>query len=635
MSNEPHQPVATQAGRWDALDWISVALFTVAVALGPLILYPFPSQDGPQHAITAYILGRLSDPGLGFAQYFEAHIPLSSQGFVMLLALLDQWLPFAAAERMALALTLAAFPLMGAYFAKTTGRNVVPVVGLLSMAAYGWVLAMGFYNFLLAFAFLPLVMGLTHRPSSEGLSYRRTITLGLGMLLLAWLHIAVAAFAGLMVVLATMIGPHNNRWLSVFRVVLAGVPAALYVVWATTQHVATNVGHGFVTPEGSIYEDMSVRLSGFFLAGPGAISAVSGVAFFLAVIVIIVSVVLTKRSLTSNRRFGRVFLLVGLVMMGVYFITPLHGLRWGYLSPRLLFAAMVVLALVSLEGTRKTIVRAVFLGVCLVGVISAMLGFENLHSQFDPFNRSLLQIPHRPGDTFVNLEVSRDLDRFSPPYFDLTLHMGTRVLVERGGATPYLFAFNRTAHALTFREDLELPPIGGAYVRDGFVCGDLGPHMCLSEQIAHSDVIAYLYGFLWGELLLFHPNEVLSSRLRGRGFRLAFENELMQFWVAQPGGFRFLFELPAEPIPGEFSLRAGYPGQLGWVLGHQLPPNVLPSGPLEATLGPLMAGPVDVEVFIDTNGNDQPDAGEWLWRPASPSLLPGQVTTIERTIERW
>ena len=124
-------------------EWIGLALITILTALPGFAIYPLPSQDGPQHIFTAFALLHLEDPALGFGRYFESNTPLSSQGFVYLLVGLGKILPFEVAERTAVGVLLALFPLFGAIYARAAHRPVLPVAGMLGLIAVGWPLAMG------------------------------------------------------------------------------------------------------------------------------------------------------------------------------------------------------------------------------------------------------------------------------------------------------------------------------------------------------------------------------------------------------------------------------------------------------------------------------------------------------------
>jgi hypothetical protein len=623
------------ARRFDALALVAIV---VATALPALLFSPLPTQDGPQHAFTAYAFARLGDPGLRFGEYLNPHFPLSSQGWVFLVIGLDTVMPFEMAERVSSALMLALFPLCGAVYARMTGRAALPIAAMLALTAYGWILAMGFYNFLLGLALVPLAVGWVEKrlaprsppqdPHTPPTPHPTLAGLAPMMLALAWFHLVAAVLAGALMLLVAL-AREEGRLTSAARVVGFSLPAAGYAVWSGTRHLATNVNVGFVTEVEPVFLPWGERFEGLIGAGPGGLSLPTGAILGGACLL----VALMTLARPSVPRVRRLFVLFGLALTAAYLLAPLHAARWAFLSPRFLFGATFVFALAAVPPRRSPRWTAAAVLLALAGLAGATGALSRLHAEIEPVGLAIDRMPHAAGNTLLSLEFADHSEGATDP--EPTLHLPVRALIGRGGVTPYLFAFNAAVHSVVFREDpvTMVGPAPGSYVRRGFRCGDLAPVACMSHLVGLSDRIAW-YGLRWVELVTLHTPVLLEARLRERGYRLLFDEDEVQLWLARPSALQVELALPREPLPGTLVVRVGYIGATGWVDGVAMPPGTVPPEELDVTFEPLLVGPVDLEVFLDSNGDGEPTDGEWVWRP-DVSLRHGHTTVMRHGRRTW
>ena len=616
----------------ERLDKALLAVLLIATAAAALLCHPLPTHDGHQHAFTAFALGRLDHPEFLFSDYLRGSFPVASQGWVFLLTGLDIVLPFAIAERLAIAVLFLSLPLAGVAYARRTGRSPVFAAVVLALAAHSWVTLMGFYNFVLAFAALPLVAVLAIRWVRAGCKWRDTVNLGAALVATAWLHPFAAAVSGMAAVAVALgaarerdDGPHTLGVLG--RSLWVGLPALAYTAWVSLRYAGTHSQLGVADIPGALYEPFTRRLLDLFWTGPGGISLFAGVAFCLMVFFIKISVL---RDSSETRWIPRMAFGLASVLIVSYLVSPIALARWAYFSPRFLFAAMVVMGLAGVEQLRPAGKIAVA-AIGLAGVLASNLTLLAMHADLDPITRAVAQAPHSPLTPLLAVEASTERGT-ELRYMRPTQHLPLRSLMTTGGVTPYLFAHNPSIHSVLYLEDPTeaIGPVPGVRVSRAYSeCDDLTPPECVAHRLGLADRLA-MFGLAWGEIMILHPPPDLSARLRDRGYRLLLQRDGVELWQARASGIDLTLSLPPDGLRAPLVVRAGLDGSAGWVLSTAIPPGA-GRNDVNLRIEPLPAGPVDLEIFVDLDADRQPSEGEPHWR-VRPGLVPGQRLTMRHAV---
>jgi hypothetical protein len=608
------------AGQQQSFEQVGLAVVVLACILPPLLIYPLPTSNGHLHVFTAFAFSELENSSLGFGAYLERNIALTGQAFVLLVVALDQLLPFAWAERVALALMLGMYPLGGALCARLTERPRLPVAAMLALLSYGWVLAMGDYNLLLGFAFIAPLVGLLWRLLRDGSRYLAGITiLTLG---LAWLHLFAAALAGAMMLLIA-VGASRRRVFTVLRLLFLFLPAASYGLW---------VGWLVLSADGS-HDIPAARapLGDLFWSGPGGLSAVTGVLLLL-------SCALAIRTAFSNRRTdpsSALLVLLGLSLLVASAAMPRDLLSWPYLSFYVLFGAFFVLSIAAFAHRGGVIESAAIVLAVIVGILAASQRLAGMNEELESTLEAVTAAPHEWGTPLLALELNPSVPRDPPRHARLTVHLAHRLLMKRGGFSPFVDAGDEQSDSLLFLRSPRalVGPAPGTYVHAGLSCLPTEDDECEAHHFGVADRIAY-YGVYWGELLLFHASDAIETRLRARGFERRFEQSGVALWVASPSALHLRLSGSQEPLASTLVVRVGWSGSTDWILGAELPAESDVSGGAVIPFQPLPAGPIDVEVFIDSNQNGEPDDEEWHWPIYEVVLRPNATTEVELTVTR-
>lgn len=628
--NAPDIEWPRRGGRGEALALAGLVVLTVLPAF---LAHPFPSQDGPLHSASAFIFSRIDDPGLGFGRYLEANVPLSGQGWAFLLIGLDQLLPFAVAERVALALLLAAFPLAGLAWARLTGRAALPAAAILCLVAHSWMLAMGFWSFMLGMALAPLACAVAHRLADRGPTVWRVLGLAASLLGIAWIHAFAAVLGGALAGVAALgallegrrrgaepvgaqaearprLGPRELA-LRLGLVALAGAPALAYVL---------GVSRGFsqapsASPGGTLFEPFITRLADAFRLGPGALCTVTGLVFACAAGWVVVQAARERTGAWTTRLFA---LAAGVLLLG-FLVTPIRAEQWAFLSPRLLFGGMVALGLAGLVGPRSRWARFSAMAAVAVGLCASTAALVRATAELAPLVDVVERLARPRGGTFVPLQFAPERMKTAPRYVDLTIHLGAHAVIASGGITPHLFAHNPAVHVLRFREDLvqlvghSPPPYGYLALQ---CSAEEDERRCTERRRRYADRIA-LSALPWGELVVFHPPPALLERLVVRGYEHRGGTEVAQHWRARPAWLE---------LPGRADVhvaRLQLLPELAWLSLER--GQVLAGSTRLSRVGPLPAGLLRIGLFPVRAGEV---AAEPAWVSPSFELAPGSVRRI-------
>jgi hypothetical protein len=337
MNAEPPQSTTGWSARHTAV-FISAGLMLAAL---PWLVSNYPTQDGPNHLAVAHVVATYDAPGSPFPAYWTLDGgPLRpSTGQYWLLCGLARLCSLAAAEKVLVSLATLLLPLAAWLFARRTVPRRSGNVLLLFPLVTGWALAMGFVAFVLALGFGILVLALGWQPEPGAAPVRwRLILAAVLHVLCAWLHPAMAVFAG--VALLTLLGPrlrHKAGWRNLL--IVTG-PAAAYVVIAYV--TAHNPGLPPQPHTTGWYSTLAI-LKGL-LKYQVAYSGWELIPRGLAVMLLLGgwAAQFRRTPLWGGGPECATFRLVA-VFLGLYAIAPGEISDWYYFSVRFLLIAIVVL----------------------------------------------------------------------------------------------------------------------------------------------------------------------------------------------------------------------------------------------------------------------------------------------------
>jgi len=605
--------------------WL-VTFLVMLTAIPALLFYPLPSHDGHQHVFTAFAFNRLGDGTFGFGTYLQRGFPLSSQGFVLLLAALDVLLPFAVAERVAVALMLGMFPISGALYARLTARSTVACAGMMALAAHSWILLMGFYNFMLGMALVPVVVGFAaglyrERPAGP----LRFAAISLALVALAWLHLLAAAFAGL-VILALAAGHGPGRFVRVWRTVLLGLPAAAYCVWISTGYVEAHESVGVISTTASVWEPFATRVLDLFRTAAGGVHLATGLVFWGLTGWLTLA---WFRGRATPERGSLNLLVLAWLLSLVFLVAPISVARWAYFSPRLAFCSMIAFAMVI--GLRKDSLVGLAVTIAL---IFSNIGLYTLHDRLQPLTEAVARAPRTQGAPLLAMELSNE-SLSGRRYMSPTQHVALRSLISGGGVSPYLFAFNPNIHSITYQSDPSaLGPVPGQWLRRGFdACADDSPEACFLARIDVADRLA-VYGLHWPELMLLNAPLEVAMQLRHRGYHLvhAGADDTVQVWRSRGGSVGLEIAVPSNHLEAPLQVRVGLTSSVGWFFHGGYPPGPVPEGLIRVLIEPLPSGPVRLQVFSDGDQDGEPSEVEWAWEPSSLEIVPEEMQLVHTVV---
>lgn len=298
------------------MNWRSGIIFVVALASYAWAVFTpveVLTNDGPQHTFAAFVSAHIEDPP--WSGVYRTNRATTSNGVHQVLVALEPVFGMDLAMRLAL---LGMLALWGGAWSTWLRQNLGPSSPLPDLSyiwALQWAVFIGLWPFFIATAFIPLYFALV-------VGSRRHVTAAAGVLLgIAWIHISAAALAGLLGVVISLVTLERLR--SGLRAVVAGVPAGLYAVIASTSTSET------LPSRATAWVTLASDPVGFMFPGPGWHVAVMLAAGGWAVLL------RQRPALTA----------AGLMGLLVATLLPLDIGAWQLVSPRLVpIAFMMVLA---------------------------------------------------------------------------------------------------------------------------------------------------------------------------------------------------------------------------------------------------------------------------------------------------
>ena len=222
--------------RWRLFCWIVVGLAAIHVA--PIWGFNyFPSQDGPAHIASAYVLRHYLDPASHFSLYYSINLTpvptwLPHATLALLMLVVDPLL----AEKVLLTGYVVIFVLSMYYYLRSFGEDQVFFLTLAFPFLYNYFFHMGFYGFAFGIPLVFLILGYWWRHRGEGLRRDSLITLNLLLVLLYFCHIVCQVIAVAFILLLALLHYGRKIGRTVALSVSLGPSLVLPVYFILTRH---------------------------------------------------------------------------------------------------------------------------------------------------------------------------------------------------------------------------------------------------------------------------------------------------------------------------------------------------------------------------------------------------------------
>jgi hypothetical protein len=449
-------PERTRNALWIAL----FILLAGSLALPFLFVREPPLLDYANHLARAFVLNHLHDPAYRFAGYYRADWkPYPYILWDVLLLLLQQALPVAAAGKLLLMLTTVLVPVAAAWFLWQANRSAIKLSLLACALSYNVLFLWGFtaYHLGVGFCFLMVGTWLWYRRKPSPL---RAVLFAMVTFLTYFAHLLGFASAAFILVLYELTSPHWREWL---RLAAFLAPPSLLFLWArpgltersrVEWRPMLDKLHSLRDLPTQGYDE---RLDQIFLGG--------------LVLCLLIAVV-RNRELRVNWRW----LAVTAGFFGVYLLLP-YG--WGAsfdLDVRLV-APLCLLTLAVLQvGRRANWIAVLAVALTALRVFNLATGFQDETQKSVAMNHGIEQIA-RNAKVFPLVDTCKDEDPLDYYY----VHYWAYAVIRRGVISPYLFDIpGQTPMRITYEP----------YMSDGYWdhCYDEQPDW---EQVA-SD-----YDYIW------------------------------------------------------------------------------------------------------------------------------------------
>ena len=585
------------------------ALCSVVLVVAVAWVDYLPTNDGPEHIFAAYVRGHIDQPGRGWSRYLENAPLVTGSGFVALLSVLDSFLSWRIAFRvavtgLALAWAWAAFALAASLGPR---RRWLGLLGF--AAALQWQFYMGLFSCYLSTGLGFLTLAVAFR---FGLQRRWSLLL-LAILLAAQtaMHAVPAALTGLVLLLyAWLSSEGRERPRTLLLTLLAGTPAGMVALLAVLLSGGSEQLSQYTTYP-SVTQQVAL-LGRAFVSGP---------AWRAWPITLLALGAGTAAFVRWHKRPGeareRTLALAGLGLLILALATPLHVKGWEFFNVRFIPSAMVFWALLApVENLgRPAASRGAATILVLFSLASMAWSFAHhrfLRSEHADLLAGLAIPLHREGPRLpIILEPppGEPADEWARvvPFVSTNLHVDALYALDQGGVPAYLFAGFGAIHALTWRH----PPSGLAMPPRP----SRGYEWLLWEPAARNDpamrsrALTHLLGFGPAhEDVIFFGLPTDHAVMRERGFAPDFErgNVMIARFVGCPTRVRI--EPPEGGLPPTLLLSGWWPDQR-----PTFSTTLAPRASNEAIVVPLPQSPcgqIWIRVLFDMDRDGKASPGD-------------------------
>jgi hypothetical protein len=345
--------------------FFAICFLSGALAWSVFCIPYLPTNDGPQHILSAYIENHYNDPGSIYPIFLERSPQFAYRGFALVMRPMEMLFGWQLGTQFAISiiLLLNAWGFTALVLAFDSKRKWVACFGF--PLAWSWSLYMGFFSFTVGTALGYWI--LAYVLAVKKWNWVRWVTLSAALCLQAMSHVFTAGLTGLvMVCLLVMKEP---TWLDrakrLLVVGLAGLPAAT-IALGTLVHRNDRVTQP-VHPSWLSFDEFVSVVPHILIPGPSLYTL-----SFLSLIFFAVGITLwrlLKNTLSFEEKF---FFGVGIGSLAVIILCPLHIEGWQFFTPRFsLLGLSSLLLLLPFEAvTGKSFIVSARLLVVAASLIS-------------------------------------------------------------------------------------------------------------------------------------------------------------------------------------------------------------------------------------------------------------------------
>jgi hypothetical protein len=584
--------------------WLSaLAAFVVLGAFTCIWVPPiWPGRDVPMHSLAARVVSAAEL----FAPYLRPNVPLSGQAHGTIAGLLCLVLPISvhAASKVVATLGMLAMVFGLRSVARAVHGSASVAISAGAAMSVGWTFGMGFSSFALGLGVGWIALGLGLQTIREReLEHTATpaarVVLGVTALLAVWCHFVAAGLSYLVFILVwVQRRPRDARLLAPWA------PGAVWAIFAAWSSLAARVDSGAVSETGTSFGD----LSGLWqdVAGTAFVSFGGSVALGVGALLAVVALVATAGAAAKAQDgVARALARVSLGWWLLFLATPLHALGWHFARPRQIGMVVVLpLMLLPLLTPHRRAQQGVAATLCVLLSISVGANFAGTRVAASEVSAALESVTDDAQAGEVYLASALPLRQAGwGPHVQHTVGVAAYALLD-GGVARHLFATNPAVHAMLYEERVvsEFPTVARTFHYQAPGC-EADPR-CVAAAPNRGDQLAEV-ALAWDALAFVGVDEPLAQRVVARGF----VRSAPGLFRPRPASVTLVLERPEGVGAGPLIVRWGYE-TLG-VVGSALA-ELRADGRLEVRAGPLLAGPVVLEVFFDNDGTGDPGPGDSL-----------------------
>ena len=418
------------------------ALTLRAVWIAPYL----PTNDGPQHILSAHVENHYSDPATPF--YAETLLPspqFAYKGFAALYGPLEAAFGWREGLHVALAImTLGvAWAFAAAVLALEPRRRFVAYAGF--ALAWMWPLYMGFFAYVVGTAIGFAILAYAIRATALGA--KALAVLALGLLVDSVAHVFTGALTwAILAVIVLARADRKARVRDTGKVVLLAI-VPLGLTFAASRFEGSHASAPLSVP---FLQRLQITPR-VLLPGPSWRA-------WIATAVLVAVLVFVARRFRRLSAVDRAAYLCGVGLLAIGVLAPRDIKDWQFFAPRLLpVGALLALLVTPVEDARPAIAGA----VAFVLSAGSVLASTGLNARFrDGCADAVGGVEAPVKRRFINLPIvidahcaiAPDPERSEVPYAAPLGQIGALVAAAQGGMTPYLFLGSPAAHAFKNRE---------------------------------------------------------------------------------------------------------------------------------------------------------------------------------------